>query len=164
MENLITLREVAKILGVSEQRVYQMDTELHPSMTKRGDKMVTRHYVPAIVEVVRIKRARFVLERAQVISAPEPLRVAWFSLLEQAGRETLPVMLTIDELTHALKHPCETCGGSHPCAPLISDGARAVTAETVIGACQECILAKGSRSIREFIDHAVRVARADGVA
>jgi hypothetical protein len=52
MSQLLTLREVATILGVTEVRVYQMDAVLDPTKVPRGKRgrMVTRLYRAEIVQ------------------------------------------------------------------------------------------------------------------
>lgn len=54
----MSLREVAEALNISEQRVYQMDSELEPVMVQRGTKMKTRYYHPAAVERALAARRR----------------------------------------------------------------------------------------------------------
>lgn len=58
MPDLLTLREVAKILGVHESRIYQLDEELKPVQQKRGTKTLKRYYDPATVEAYRLERAQ----------------------------------------------------------------------------------------------------------
>jgi hypothetical protein len=52
MKNVLTLREVATALGVTEIRVYQMDDVLSPLKIPRGKrgKMVTRLYMSESVQ------------------------------------------------------------------------------------------------------------------
>lgn len=56
MSDLLTLRQVSSILGISEARVYQLDDELRPTVVPRGTKMKTRMYAPDDVERVRLSR------------------------------------------------------------------------------------------------------------
>lgn len=55
-EELLSLKQVARILGVSEQRVYQLDDELKPVLVPRGQKMHTRYYKPSEVQRALITR------------------------------------------------------------------------------------------------------------
>jgi hypothetical protein len=57
-EYLLPLPEVARLLGLSEKRVYQLDDELDPMKVKRGTKMLTRWYSPAKVEAYRQKHQK----------------------------------------------------------------------------------------------------------
>jgi predicted DNA-binding transcriptional regulator AlpA len=41
---------VASLLGLSEQRIYQLDEELRPEKLPRGTKMVTRLYARSVVD------------------------------------------------------------------------------------------------------------------
>lgn len=50
---MLTLREVARLLGLSEQRVYHLDAELKPVQIPRGTKQITRLYRPESVEQFR---------------------------------------------------------------------------------------------------------------
>lgn len=45
------------MLGLSKQRVYQLDAELTPLMVRRGEKMVARWYRPDVVAAFRERRA-----------------------------------------------------------------------------------------------------------
>lgn len=53
----LSLADVARILGVSEKRVYQMDAELKPELIPRGTKMKTRRYLAERVYAVLEARA-----------------------------------------------------------------------------------------------------------
>ncbi len=68
MQVSLSVREVARILGLSEPRVYQLDAELKPALRVRGSKQKERRYDPAVVERVRAARA--------ARRAPAPLEAA----------------------------------------------------------------------------------------
>lgn len=55
-EELLSLRQVARMLGVSEQRVYQLDAELSPVLVARGEKMQTRYYRQDVVKNAMVSR------------------------------------------------------------------------------------------------------------
>lgn len=55
-EQLLTLNQVADRLGLSRQRIYQLDADLEPILSPRGEKMVARWYKPEVVEAYRIIR------------------------------------------------------------------------------------------------------------
>lgn len=57
MSALLTAQQVAQLTGLTVQRVYQLDPELRPQFTKRGEKMVTRHYQRAAVDAYIAGRA-----------------------------------------------------------------------------------------------------------
>lgn len=48
---------MAAALGLSKQRIYQLDAELTPVIVKRGEKMVARWYRPEVVEAFKARRA-----------------------------------------------------------------------------------------------------------
>lgn len=53
---LLTLRETARLLGLSEARVYQLDAALHPTFVARGKKMRSRYYSPDTVAAYAARR------------------------------------------------------------------------------------------------------------
>ncbi len=57
-DQYLSLVEVARILGVTAKRVYQMDVELKPELVPRGTKMKTRRYLASVVNAVVAARAR----------------------------------------------------------------------------------------------------------
>jgi hypothetical protein len=59
-EYLLPLSEVARLLDLSEKRIYQLDNDLDPMKVKRGTKgkMLTRWYSPAKVEEYRLKHPK----------------------------------------------------------------------------------------------------------
>jgi predicted DNA-binding transcriptional regulator AlpA len=57
-EYLLPLPEAARLLGLSEKRIYQLDEELKPIKVKRGTKMVTRWYSPAQIDAYRTKHQK----------------------------------------------------------------------------------------------------------
>ena len=68
MTTWLTLRQVAHLLGLSEQRIYQLDAELAPRKEPRGAKMVTRWYDAARVEAYR-NAPRRPAEEARALAA-----------------------------------------------------------------------------------------------
>lgn len=56
MEHLLSVQETAVALGISVQRVYQLDDELKPVLRPRGTKMVSRMYRPEIVAEAATRR------------------------------------------------------------------------------------------------------------
>jgi len=57
-EYLLPLAEVARLLELSEKRVYQLDEELKPVIVPRGTKMRTRWYSPVQVKAYRAKHQK----------------------------------------------------------------------------------------------------------
>lgn len=56
MERLLSLQETAEALGLSIQRIYQLDDELKPITQPRGTKMLSRWYKPEIVAEAAARR------------------------------------------------------------------------------------------------------------
>lgn len=59
-DELLTLRQAARLLQVSEKRLYQLDDVLSPVVIQRGTKMKTRYYSRPAIEremVARCSRA-----------------------------------------------------------------------------------------------------------
>lgn len=103
---LLTLRDVAKRLGLSEQRVYQMDADLQPVYVRRGSKMRTRMYRADIVERVRHERESEAIEPAY----PTGLRQLWHAQLARWKRAGIEGDFSLDSFARLSIQQCHYCG------------------------------------------------------
>lgn len=72
---MLTLRQVAGILGITEARVYQLDDILNPSKIRRGSTRVARHYDEAVVETFRAARETTQKARDEKRAARVPVTI-----------------------------------------------------------------------------------------
>lgn len=143
-----------------------MDEVLQPVLTKRGKKMVSRHYRPEIVERVREERAGERAECAFTTQAEEHARRAAAKVL---SRTNVELLLTTEEFTEVAILDCLFCGT----APAVRELAPGCTAalhnvvritdehpfniENAAPCCDPCLLSKGEMSVREYIAHCRKI-------
>lgn len=125
MHRVLNVHEVAKILGISIPRVYQLESELAPVAEPRGQRRRLRYH-PEIVERVRAARA---LSQATT-QAPQATRAtgsAWNHLCDLAAHHGKQLEITEHQVDHASRLPCVLCGAPanvtdpHMVAPLVAD-------------------------------------------
>lgn len=152
---LLTLPEAAAILGLSEQRVYQLDDVLEPVKQARGAKTVTRYYEPAVVERVRSERA------ADATKPPPRERLVVSRLVAAASRAGLAVGVSVADAGTLSAGACVFCGepGETRHDIIRLDAAGAFSRENLAPCCRTCLDMKGDGDALEYIQHVLRVAR-----
>lgn len=147
MDNLLTVREVAELLGISHQRVYQLDDVLKPTMQLRGTKMMTRFYSPEAVERVREER---------IITAKKAACPAW-KRLESRG----PILATVDQVVDIAARPCDCCGVTSEGGNYVEvvDGAVGAVTENLVSCCVECCELKGDADVKALVTRAWAIAQ-----
>lgn len=105
-QKLLTLRQVARLLGLSNQRVYQMDRELKPILVTRGRKMRTRMYDPGVID--RVLGAR----EAPKLEYPDALKALWRAQTTKWRRHDEPNAITMEGFAALVSQQCNYCGSA----------------------------------------------------
>lgn len=163
-EKLLSLREVSLILGLSEQRVYQLDEDLRPLKTRRGVKMTSRFYSPATVEEFRAKRAL-------ADATPGPgIQLLWKLLNKAADHDHSEVRLQLWDFVLLGAMPCHFCGSSpvervvagervlrHDLELMNDEGGYGML--NAVACCDSCRSMKGDLDGRAFLTGVLAIAR-----
>lgn len=159
-DELLTLREAAALLGLTTQRIYQMDEELRPVITPRGTKMKARHYRRNTVE-------QLISERGCLGGKLSPMA---FSLHQRAAREAarqgVVFDISVEDFIDIGMSPCILCGAllKVPAVLTTEDGStlhkiirivhdRELHRENAAAACAVCVDAMGVHDVRTYIAH-----------
>jgi hypothetical protein len=158
--NLLGASEVARILGISIPRVYQLEPDLDPVVEQHGRRRKLR-YRPDVVE--RVRAARVTGEHAMP-SAGHGGSLAWTRLREFATRHGKPLDITEIEVDAVSRRPCVLCGTPanvvHDLAAL--DPEQPWTASNLAPFCVTCqrmLATTGSRNAGDIIVQVFAIVR-----
>ncbi|MGN6108750.1 MAG: hypothetical protein ACTHU0_26835 [Kofleriaceae bacterium] len=151
---LLTLRDVATRLGISEQRVYQLDAVLEPVFSARGTKMRTRRYRAEVVERVRTSRHR----DREVID--NEAHAVWHRAKTRAARTGIAFALSAVLCAVLCRLPCVFCAApaehTHDLERL--DDARVISESNAAACCTTCRRMKGDLDVGTFYKQVAAIA------
>jgi predicted DNA-binding transcriptional regulator AlpA len=162
-DRMLSLKEVAKILKLSEPRIYQMDDVLEPVLVPRGTKTKTRFYRPEVVERVVVERE----SNARVHTTAE--RTMWTRIRMAAEADGFEMNLSLEDFVHTasvgclfcgvIPEPREVCRGQtvqlHTVIRIVHD--HPMSYDNAAPCCAKCLVAKGDMDAREFVTHCRRI-------
>jgi 5-methylcytosine-specific restriction endonuclease McrA len=158
--NLLTLREVAEILGVSVPRVYQMDDVLRPIVSRQGNRRKVRHYRPDVVE--RVKQDRCDSEPG--LEMPTE-RLLWRRARRQALSRGVGFDVDFDQFEHVAQMSCMFCNtppknrdvgrgrmiAMHNVVRIVHD--QGFDYNNIAPCCPRCLVIKGDMDARTFVTY-----------